>query len=267
MSRCEKYQELISRLIDEELDEQERAVLAEHLESCKECALLYSAFSQLSNCLSSELEEVPAALHENTMAELRRNHIAKQSRRKRPMPAKKYMAAAACLALFILASVGAVPLLGAHSDKAADMAAPAEAAPYFAAESQDAGFGYAADTAGEEEIAETQISNRTTVQNEPSAQAAEAIEEAPTEKDTAPRPVNCTWEELSAFLSGELCDIEFSGLPEPVITLCAGEENEQLHVMIYDYKGKIYYRTALDETVYSTQRSQTEIEAFLAEQG
>ena len=36
MSGCEYYQELISRMLDEDLSRDERAALAEHLGTCRE---------------------------------------------------------------------------------------------------------------------------------------------------------------------------------------------------------------------------------------
>ncbi|MGN0964729.1 MAG: anti-sigma factor family protein, partial [Dysosmobacter sp.] len=40
MSSCEYYQELISRMVDEELSAEEQAVLVSHLEHCPDCAAL-----------------------------------------------------------------------------------------------------------------------------------------------------------------------------------------------------------------------------------
>ena len=37
MSGCEYYQELISRMLDEDISRDERAALAEHLGTCREC--------------------------------------------------------------------------------------------------------------------------------------------------------------------------------------------------------------------------------------
>ena len=81
MSSCEKYQELISRMVDEELCAKERAALTEHIRSCPDCAALYSAFSALSRQIGGDLEDAPAELRENVMAEIRRTEIRKKSGR------------------------------------------------------------------------------------------------------------------------------------------------------------------------------------------
>lgn len=56
MSECEKYQELISALLDSELSGAESAALAEHLKVCTGCAAMHQAFSTLSKTLSEGLE-------------------------------------------------------------------------------------------------------------------------------------------------------------------------------------------------------------------
>ena len=59
MSNCELYQEMISGMIDDELSEEERTVLARHLDICPECSTLYAAFRGLSAALADDLESPP----------------------------------------------------------------------------------------------------------------------------------------------------------------------------------------------------------------
>ena len=82
MSNCELYQEMISRMIDDELSEEERTVLARHLDTCLECSALYAAFSGLSAAIADDLEAPPEELSDNIMAELRRADIQVKNRRK-----------------------------------------------------------------------------------------------------------------------------------------------------------------------------------------
>lgn len=123
MKECEYYQELISRLLDEDLTADEDAALKSHLESCAECRRMFEAFSAVSR-LAGETEEPPEALSENIMAGIRRAEIKKKNRRLRPM-----LAAAACLAVVLLGAWGVRNTLFAEkaADLAAPMAAPAEA--------------------------------------------------------------------------------------------------------------------------------------------
>ena len=133
MSSCEYYQEMISRRIDDELSEKERAVLARHLDTCPECSALYAAFSGLSAAIADDLEAPPEELSDNIMAELRRADIQVKNRRKPRW--RGALAAAACLALVIMAARLVPDLFQASSaaPAAGEMAAPA-AYEYAAAE-------------------------------------------------------------------------------------------------------------------------------------
>ena len=59
MNDCEKYQELISRMLDDDLSREERDDLAEHVRRCPDCAAVYVAFRSLSESIGGELDEVP----------------------------------------------------------------------------------------------------------------------------------------------------------------------------------------------------------------
>lgn len=114
MSGCEYYQELISRMLDEDLSRDERAALAEHLGTCRECAAMYQAFSALSDTISSDLAEPPEELCDNIMAELRRSEIIRRNRRTGlSRQVKNLIAVAACAAL-VLAAVGGVAIVNSR---------------------------------------------------------------------------------------------------------------------------------------------------------
>lgn len=98
---CEYFRELISCLIDGELSKDEEAALADHLETCPECAAIYHAFSQLSAIVAEDTEGAPENLCANVMAELRRAEIVKKNRRKSAI--KAVLATAAC-AVFVIAA-------------------------------------------------------------------------------------------------------------------------------------------------------------------
>lgn len=101
MKDCEFYQELISRMLDDDLNTHEETALKSHLISCAECQLVYEAFSGISGLIADDMEEVPDGLCENIMAELRRKEIKKNNRRLRPI-----FAAAACFAAVLLGVFG-----------------------------------------------------------------------------------------------------------------------------------------------------------------
>lgn len=109
MNRCEEYQELISRLLDGELSSEEQTALDAHIAVCPDCAAVCAAFHALSEALSSDLVEPPEALHENIMANIRRENIKKQNRPTRRW--RSLLAVAACFAVIVLAAANVPRLL------------------------------------------------------------------------------------------------------------------------------------------------------------
>ena len=116
METCEKIQELISRLLDEDLDREERFALNEHLQSCPECRAVYEAFSAVSASLKDDLAEPPESLRVSVMAEIRREQIRKKNRR----PWRAILSAAAVAALVL----GLRFTTGGESLRAASQTAP-----------------------------------------------------------------------------------------------------------------------------------------------
>ena len=112
MNSCDFYQELISRMLDDELNNNERSVLAEHLYMCDECAAMYSAFSMVSDMVATDLVEPPEELAEDVMAHIRRAEIRKRNRRN-TRATKNAITAAACVA-FVVAAVGGVAVVKSH---------------------------------------------------------------------------------------------------------------------------------------------------------
>ena len=133
MTECEHYQELISRMLDDDLSKAERSALAAHVKSCPDCAAVYVAFRSVSEHLSSDLEEVPIAVHENIMAEVRRDSIrAKNSVHRSHRTWHAVLTVAACLVLVVAASLSLPKIVsfraGSAAPQAALVEAPAEAA-------------------------------------------------------------------------------------------------------------------------------------------
>ena len=114
MRSCEEYQEWASCLIDGELDASRAGELRQHAAQCAECRAVLEAFTALSDGMEELQAEPPAALHENVMAELRRENrkpillFPKRSRQ---------LAAVAVLAVVLLAGLAAV--YRSRADKAA----------------------------------------------------------------------------------------------------------------------------------------------------
>lgn len=97
MIACEKAQELISCLVDDELNEKDRLEVLEHIKTCPECKAVYDAFSAVSENLG-ELEDAPEGLAESVLNAVRSDTPAKCK-----TPWVKYLSVAACLALVFFA--------------------------------------------------------------------------------------------------------------------------------------------------------------------
>ncbi len=104
MNSCESYQELISRLVDGEIDREEQQALMAHMKTCSRCSAMFAVYQDLSDILSEQPEELPAGLHENIMAGVRRSAIIKKNRRTRKFGLRLAMTAAACAVLVLLAA-------------------------------------------------------------------------------------------------------------------------------------------------------------------
>lgn len=146
MNDCEFYQELISRLVDGELNKSEYAALEEHMKNCDNCSAVYAVFASLSDIIGSEDEPLPEDLHENIMAGVRRHAMINKNRRRLSKPVRNVLATAACAALVLFAARGLSPAEKAQEsvlsrsetvvmDARLEEAAPAAPAPVQEAQS------------------------------------------------------------------------------------------------------------------------------------
>lgn len=134
MTECERYQELISRMADEELAKSERAALSAHMEHCSQCNAMYAVFSNLSEIIGQDTEPLPEGLHENIMADIRRSAIKQRNIKERrrfaiPKPFRNVIAAAACAAVVIFAAKGMLPEKMNDTSAMSESEAAAAAAP------------------------------------------------------------------------------------------------------------------------------------------
>ena len=98
MSDCERFEELLSALLDGELSGQEEAEARAHLAACPECRAIYGAFAAVGAAIAGE--DVPDTLHDGIMAKVHAAEKAKKTQsvivRLRPI-----LAAAACLVVLV----------------------------------------------------------------------------------------------------------------------------------------------------------------------
>ena len=104
MSECDKYQEMISQMLDGELPEPHKTELVKHLGCCPDCRRVYDAFSAIS--LSLGETAAPEGFAGDVMAAVRTQGVHGSGRSKAPGKSlARYLALAACLVLAVLATV------------------------------------------------------------------------------------------------------------------------------------------------------------------
>lgn len=148
MNECEKYQEMISAMLDGELGPAESEQLIEHMSSCAGCREFYELLSAVTGPSAWELPEPPNALHEHIMSGVRQ-HTGQQRRKARIQRLRPLAATAACLVLIAGVVFGVPRFFRAGSSApatfnttaAANNAAPADAAAPAQAEDNTASGG------------------------------------------------------------------------------------------------------------------------------
>ena len=116
MDECEQYLEMMSTMLDGELDEDSRAALMAHVSECPRCRASLAAFTALSDELRTP-ESVPDALCASVMAQV------SASRPGKVIPWRRWAALAACLALVCAAGLRLLPgFSGSALDGGAHMA-------------------------------------------------------------------------------------------------------------------------------------------------
>lgn len=135
MNECEKYQEMISAMLDRELGPAESEQLIEHMSSCARCREFYELLSAVTGPSAWELPEPPNGLHEHIMSRVRQ-HAGQQRRNARIQRLRPWAATAACLVLIAgvvfgvprFFRAGSIAPTAFNTTAAANNAAPADAA-------------------------------------------------------------------------------------------------------------------------------------------
>lgn len=98
MKACERYELMISALLDGELGERDKAELSAHIVGCERCGALAAAFAAVSGTLTESLEEPPDELRGAVMEKVAAAAEVKR-RQNRFMRLTPIIAAAACVAV------------------------------------------------------------------------------------------------------------------------------------------------------------------------
>ncbi len=273
MSECDKYQEMMSQMLDGELEETARADLAEYLKTCRDCAALYAAFSGISETVAADLEEPPEGLSENIMSGLRRAQIQKNNSRRRSKHLKTILAAAACFGVVIAAAFAMKPLIesktavsyastaDASKEEDATEAAQPRAAQYEAEAQAEkpAAYAYSNEAAADESGDMAQDKASQEVNGLGTASAAGTCQKCYELSNAG------DWETLSALLSGKdgsLEEDEIDSLPDYVLTVSG--ETEDFQVYLYVYQGVLYYTDPANGTLCLAGCSQEQLDSFLS---
>ena len=264
MSECEKYQALISEMLDDELNESEKAQLAEHLRICPECVSLYKAFSGLSQCIKEDCAEMPSEVHENIIAEIRRADIKKKNQKRKPF--KALIATAACAALIIAGAAilypqrkpSAVYRMGSSENAAGSMeTAAAEEASDYAAASENEPMAAAYDSGEDAAVFELPDSD-TAPEPAPYENEPEETELIKKNKLTLSSPAaGCytldseKWAGFMKLISGEAVEIDPSALGEALFTVCSQDNAAEFCIELYSTDTGILYYDFSDSSFYS----------------
>ena len=100
MNECENYREMMSAMLDGELDAGERERLISHLSLCAECRELYELLSSVTGSEVWELPEVPEGLHGHIMSGVKAA-AAEKKKRARVVHLRPFAVAAACLVVIV----------------------------------------------------------------------------------------------------------------------------------------------------------------------
>ncbi len=98
MKDCERFEALISVMLDGELSPGEEAEVRAHMESCPECAAMYRAFAAVGAAVAGQ--EVPDTLHEGIMEKVRAAERASRTH-SRIVRMRTILTAAACLVVLV----------------------------------------------------------------------------------------------------------------------------------------------------------------------
>lgn len=127
MDDCGKYRDMIDRLLDGELSDEEEMALRAHMESCGDCRRIHDAYRAIADTLSKDLVEPPEGLAFGVKFRITANEEAEKKARKR-FSARRVGLLAACLALMLFAGYQLDRWSQNHAsnDTAATLQAPAE---------------------------------------------------------------------------------------------------------------------------------------------
>ncbi|MCD8116648.1 MAG: anti-sigma factor [Oscillospiraceae bacterium] len=109
MSDCERWQELMSQMLDDEISPEDAAALRTHMRTCKSCQAMWNLLFTVSHTIQQDVVQPPAALSRDVMTRVRAESgsaskstgSSKPEKRAHPLPRWTRFAAAACLVIVV----------------------------------------------------------------------------------------------------------------------------------------------------------------------
>ena len=260
MNQCDAMQVLISRMLDEEPEPQERVALEAHVAVCPDCRTMFETFAAVSDSLRNDLEEPPERLHESVMAEVRRDQIWKKNLR--PWRALLSAAAVAALVLGIRFAAGDV-----KNEQLAAMDTPV----LFAAAKE---VEYAMDNGAVEEAAagnaSAQSESASIMQVPTAAARSSASGDAAVQDRLESAAINAqesrdeSGQDMAAlldYLGGDAVRLALDPVAaEPILRLTVADGA----VEIFEYEGELYYFDPASHMPMRTERGLEELTAWIS---
>ena len=138
MSDHERFEELLSALLDGELNAEEEAEMRAHMAQCAECAAMYEAFAAVGAALKADADDVPDTLHDGIMSKVRMAEKARKTQNK-IVRLRPILTAAACLVVLVGTVLALKNTVGMRGKSAAPENAEAPAMAFSASGSTAAG--------------------------------------------------------------------------------------------------------------------------------
>ena len=109
MLACENYLELISRYVDDDLDQQEEQYLQDHIQNCDHCRAVLENYQIIDQELHKEKEKPPHTLHTAIMRGVRQEQQSASPRNWLSRGKFTLIAAAAAVLLIVISRAGIQP--------------------------------------------------------------------------------------------------------------------------------------------------------------
>ncbi|MCD8321590.1 MAG: zf-HC2 domain-containing protein [Oscillospiraceae bacterium] len=164
MSDCERWQELMSQMLDDEISQEDAAALRVHMRTCRDCQAMWNMQFSISHAIRQDVVPPPDSLGQGVMARIqgesrRERESARRRGSRAVLPRWGRAAAAACLVIVIGAVAFAAwdgrGVRGSGSSLSIRAADTAEAETVEAAEADMAISGDTMEEDFEEETVET----------------------------------------------------------------------------------------------------------------